>query len=54
MVLNWIQAVKVDFSLDYRVPGGILRKVALQLSLGRMNQKNMKNAAEGIKILCEA
>jgi len=47
------QAVKVDFSIDYRVPGGILGKTADRLFLGRMNQRNLENTLYKLKAFCE-
>ena len=47
------QAVKVDFSIDAKIPGGILGKIANQLFLGRMNQKNAKSCVQGLKVYCE-
>ena len=47
------QATKVDVKIDYSVPGGIIGKIANQLLLERMNQKNMESMAEGLKIYCE-
>ncbi len=47
------QAVKVNFSIDYSVPGGILGKIANQLFLGRMNQKNVESCVQGLKVYCE-
>ena len=46
-------ATKVDVRIDYSVPGGIIGKIANQLLLERMNQKNMESMAEGLKIYCE-
>jgi len=48
------QATKVDVMVDYSVPGGILGKIANQLLLERMNQKNLDGSAEKLKLLCEA
>jgi carbon monoxide dehydrogenase subunit G len=47
------QAVKVDFCIEYRVPGGILGKIADSLFLGRINQKNMDKTMHGLKAYCE-
>ena len=47
------QAVKVDFSVDYSVPGGILGKIANQLFLGRINQRNLESTVQGLKVYCE-
>ncbi len=47
------QAVKVDFSIDAKIPGGILGKIANQLFLGRMNQKNAESCVQGLKVYCE-
>lgn len=47
------QAVKVNISIDYNVPGGILGKIANQLFLGRMNQRNLERAVHGLKVYCE-
>ena len=47
------QAVKVDFSIDAKIPGGILGKIANQLFLGRMNQKNAEKCVQGLKVYCE-
>jgi ribosome-associated toxin RatA of RatAB toxin-antitoxin module len=48
------QATKVDIKMDYTVPGGILGKIADQLPLERINQKNLESMAQGLKIFCEA
>jgi len=47
------QLVKVAVSIDYSVPGGILGKIANQLLLERMNQKNLESTVHGLKIYCE-
>ncbi len=47
------QAVKVNSSIDYRVPGGILGKIANQLFLGRINQGNLESTLRGLKVYCE-
>ncbi|MBA7547593.1 hypothetical protein ES705_40022 [subsurface metagenome] len=47
------QAVKVDFCIEYSVPGGILGKIANKLFLGRMNQRNMESCLHGLKVYCE-
>ena len=47
------QEVKVVFSVEYSVPGGILGKVANQLFLGRMNQRNSEKCVQGLKVYCE-
>ena len=47
------QEVKVVFSVDYSVPGGILGKIANQLFLGRMNQRNVEKCVQGLKVYCE-
>jgi carbon monoxide dehydrogenase subunit G len=47
------QAVKVDFCIEYSVPGGILGKIANKLFLGRMNRKNMEKTMYGLKAYCE-
>jgi coenzyme Q-binding protein COQ10 len=47
------QAVKVDFCIEYTVPGGILGKIADKLFLSRMNQKNGVKAMQGLKAYCE-
>jgi coenzyme Q-binding protein COQ10 len=47
------QAVKVDFCIEYRVPGGILGKIADKLFLGRMNQKNLEKTLKNLKDYCE-
>jgi uncharacterized protein YndB with AHSA1/START domain len=48
------QAVIVYVCVEYRVPGGILGKIANQLFLGRMNQKNLeKQNLQGLKAYCE-
>jgi uncharacterized membrane protein len=47
------QAVKVDFCIEYRVPGGILGKIADKLFLGRINQKNGEKTMQGLKAYCE-
>ena len=48
------QATKVDVRVDYSIPGGIIGKIANQLLLERMNQKNIESTVEGLKIFCEA
>ena len=48
------QATKVTARLDYSVPGGILGRIASQVLLERMNQKNLESTAEKLKLLCEA
>jgi len=45
--------VRVNFRIDYSVPGGILGKIADKLFLGRMNQRNMARAVHGLKVYCE-
>ena len=47
------QVTKVDIRLDYSVPGGIVGKIANQVLLERMNQKNIESSADGLKIFCE-
>ncbi len=47
------QAVKVDFCIEYHVPGGILGEVADKLFLGRINQKNAEKTMQGLKACCE-
>jgi uncharacterized membrane protein len=47
------QAVKVDFCIEYRVPGGILGKIADKLFLGRINRKNGEKSMQGLKAYCE-
>jgi uncharacterized membrane protein len=47
------QAVKVDFCIEYRVPGGILGKIADKLFLARINQKNGEKSMQGLKAYCE-
>lgn len=47
------QTVKVDFCIEYSVPGGILGKIANKLFLGRMNQKNGEKTMHGLKTYCE-
>ncbi len=47
------QAVKVVFSVEYSVPGGILGKVANKLFLGRINQRNSEKCVQGLKVYCE-
>lgn len=47
------QAVKVDFCIEYKVPGGFLGKIANKLFLGRMNQKSMEKTMYGLKAYCE-
>jgi len=46
-------AVTVTGLAEYTVPGGVLGKVANQLLLERMNQKNMESTLEALKIFCE-
>lgn len=47
------QAVKVDFCIEYTVPGGILGKIANKLFLARINQKNGEKSMQGLKAYCE-
>ena len=47
------QTVKVDFCIEYTVPGGILGKIANKLFLGRINQKNGEKTMQGLKACCE-
>jgi ribosome-associated toxin RatA of RatAB toxin-antitoxin module len=47
------QIVKVDFCIEYKVPGGILGKIANKLFLGRINQKNGEKTMHGLKTYCE-
>ncbi len=47
------QAVKVNFRVEYSVPGGILGKIGNQLFLGRMNQRNAEKCVQGLKVYCE-
>ena len=47
------QAVKVDFCIEYSVPGGILGKIADKLFLARINRKNMEKSMYGLKAYCE-
>jgi carbon monoxide dehydrogenase subunit G len=47
------QNVRVDFCIDYRVPGGILGRIANSLFLGRINRKNSEKTMQGIKAYCE-
>lgn len=47
------QAAKVDFCIEYSVPGGILGKIANKLFLGRINQKNMGKTLNNLKAHCE-
>ena len=46
-------AVRVDFTIEYSVPGGILGKIANWLFLGRMNQKNTEKTLHSLKVYCE-
>jgi uncharacterized protein YndB with AHSA1/START domain len=45
--------VKVDFSIEYSVPGGVLGNIANKFFLGRMNQKNRKSTLHNLKMTCE-
>ena len=47
------QTVKVDFCIEYRVPGGTLGNLADKLFLGRINQKNCEKSMQGLKTHCE-
>ena len=47
------QTVKVDFCIEYTVPGGILGKIANKLFLKRINQKNGEKTMRGLKAYCE-
>jgi carbon monoxide dehydrogenase subunit G len=44
---------KVDYCIEYIVPGGILGKIANTLFLGRMNQKNLEKTLQALKAYCE-
>ena len=46
-------AVRVDFTIEYSVPGAILGKIANWLFLGRMNQKNLESTLHSLKVYCE-
>jgi hypothetical protein len=48
------QSVRLDFCIEYRVPGGILERIANSLFLGRINRKNGEKMMQGIKANCEA
>ena len=48
------QVTKAKMVVDYTVPGGRLGKVANRLLLERMNQRNLEQTLEGLKIYCEA
>ena len=47
------QAVKVDFCIEYKVPGGFLGGIADKLFLGSMNQKSLEKTMSGLKDYCE-
>ena len=47
------QTVKVDFGIEYTLPGGFMGKIANKLFLGRMNQKNVQRTLNGLKAYCE-
>lgn len=47
------QSIRVDFCIDYRVPGGILGRIVNSLFLGRINRKNGEKTVQGIKAYCE-
>jgi carbon monoxide dehydrogenase subunit G len=47
------QAVKVDFCIEYKVPGGFLGRIVDKLFLGSMNQKSMEKTMSGLKAYCE-
>lgn len=47
------QDTKVDYCIEYNVPGGILGKVADALFLGRMNRKNLEKTLLALKAYCE-
>ena len=47
------QAVKVDFCIEYKVPGGFLGDIADRLFLGSMNQKSLEKTMSGLKDYCE-
>ena len=47
------QAVKVDFCIEYKVPGGIFGDFLNKLFLGRINQKNGEKTMQGLKFHCE-
>lgn len=47
------QTTKVDFCIEYSIPGGILGKIANNLFLGRINQKNGEKTMLGLKAHCE-
>jgi uncharacterized membrane protein len=47
------QTVKVDFCIEYTVPGGIIGKIANKLFLERINKKNREKTMRGLKAYCE-
>ena len=47
------QPVRVDFCIEYKVPGGVLGKFADKLFLNRINKKNGEKTLQGIKVYCE-
>ena len=46
-------AVKVDFCIEYSVPGGFLGKIADKLLLARLNEKNLEGTLKNLKVYCE-
>ena len=44
---------KVDYCIEYIVPGGILGKIANTLFLGGMNQRNLEKTLQALKVYCE-
>ena len=44
---------KVDYCIEYIVPGGILGKMANTLFMGRMNQENLEKTLQALKVYCE-
>jgi uncharacterized membrane protein len=47
------KATTVDFSIEYKLPGGVFGKMADKLFMGRMNQKNLEKTLSLLKEYCE-
>ncbi len=47
------QDVRVDFCIEYNIPGGIFGKIADRLFLARTNRKNMEKSMYGLKAYFE-
>ena len=47
------KTTKVNYCIEYIVPGGILGEMVNTLFLGRMNQKNLEKTLQALKVYCE-